>query len=195
MEMSDWQGMSWLNRPKEAAFAKDGVLTAHSGLSGDFWQSTYYDFRKDDGHAFLAPATGAFTAELTFRGAYRALYDQAGLMIRFAPDAWVKYGIEYSEGRTLLSTVVTNGVSDWSAHPVDIDGPVTVRATRIDAAMLLQYATPGGGWTMSRLCPAPGGDGALSVGPYLCSPKREGFSASFDAFSLGPATITQLHSD
>jgi regulation of enolase protein 1 (concanavalin A-like superfamily) len=45
-------------------------------------------------------------------------FDQAGLIVHFNADCWVKTGLEYVDGKARLSCVVTNnGYSDWSTQP------------------------------------------------------------------------------
>ena len=190
-----WDGMAWTAAPPEWS-VEDGVLRAVSGHRTDFWQRTYYGFRRDDGHAYLARRRGAFTAMLTFDGAYEALYDQAGLMIRVDGTRWIKFGIEWTDGRAHLSVVATDGVSDWSAMPVAADGPVTLRATRLADAVLLQHRMDGDGdgdWAMARLAPFAADPEEVGVGPYLCAPERAGFAASSRDFSVGPPAVEGLH--
>lgn len=57
---------------------------------------------------------GDFDVTATVFGDFTSLYDQAGLMIRFDERTWLKAGIEYSDGALQLSTVITNGTSDWA---------------------------------------------------------------------------------
>ena len=45
-------------------------------------------------------------------------YDQAGLMVRFSKDTWLKTSVEYiPDDNSKLGVVVTkNGYSDWSSQ-------------------------------------------------------------------------------
>jgi len=186
-----WAGLAWTTPPAEAAVRADGSLTARSAAKTDFWQRTFYGFQRDDGHALLAPRGGDFTATLTFEGRYRELYDQAGLMLWSGPANWIKFGVELTDGRTHLSVVVTDGASDWSAQPIGLDGPLTVRATRLGTALLLQHGSDADGWHMARLAPITAAD--VSVGPYLCSPERAGFQASFLRLAVTDPLVRALH--
>ena len=186
---SDWPG-EWTSSPA-AAHVADGTLHVTTQDRTDFWQGTFYGFHRDDGHALLRPAPeGDFSVTLTFDGAYDHLYDQAGLMLRASPTAWIKFGIEWTDGAAHLSVVVTDGRSDWSAQPVALDGPVTVRATRLGDAALLQWRD-GPDYRMARLAPLP--DGPLRVGPYCASPERAGFEARFLSVAVGAPEVTALH--
>lgn len=187
----------WLNPPPNWSVDVDNVLHARSGTKTDFWQRTYYGFIRDDGHALLAKRSGEFTATLTFTGRYETLYDQAGLMIRNGPDQWVKFGVEFSDGIPNLSCVVTDGVSDWSARPSQeaLKGPMTIRATRIGNALLLQSRVNSshGSWQMERLAPFSPTSMDVTIGPYLCSPERSGFEAQFIDLKLTDPKVRKLH--
>ena len=188
-----WSGLAWLNAPSDWSVAPDETLHAVSGPRTDFWQSTFYGFRRDDGHAFLRPVDGAFTAKVSFEGDYEHLYDQAGLMIRSNAENWIKLGVEWTDAAAHLSVVVTrNGLSDWSAQPFEKDGSVAIRVTRINSALILQWLDDGT-WRMLRLAPSPEDAATLHVGPYLCSPEREGFRARFSDFEIGEPQVRQLH--
>lgn len=187
-----WADMAWLNEPEDWSVDSAGVLHASSGHKTDFWQRTHYGFERDDGHALLQKRAGDFSAVLTFSGDYETLYDQAGLMARSGPTAWVKFGIELTDGATHLSVVVTDGFSDWSAQPVLLDGPITLRMTRLGSVLLMQYAV-NDGWQMARLAPLPDAATTVNVGPYLCSPERAGFKAHFQVWSLTDPQVKELH--
>jgi uncharacterized protein len=186
----------WLNEPPSWN-ADGGMLTLTTGERTDFWQHTFYGFKRDDGHAFLKPVGGDFTASAVVTGAYENLYDQAGLMLRIDPTRWVKTGIEYTDGLMHFSVVVTNGVSDWSVIPLHDATPrdeLHVRLTRHGDALRVQYRIgSAAAWQMARLAPFPADDAA--VGVMACSPERAGFRASFRDVVVGPAIDRKLHAD
>ena len=188
---------AWLNPPPDCHLDSDKVLNATSGAKTDFWRTTHYGFIRDDGHALLTRRTEDFTATLTFAGKYEALYDQAGLMIRSGPDRWVKFGVEFTDGIPNLSCVVTHRISDWSARPAPeaLDGPITIRATLMGDALLMQSSVSGsdGVWQMERLAPWPTDVTEAYIGPYLCSPERSGFEAQFLRCRISAPEVRDLH--
>lgn len=118
-----WSKSEWLNPPQDWSVDADGALNSISDDRTDFWQTTFYGFQRDNGHALLRPVEGEFTAQLTFQGHYEHLYDQAGLMMRSGPMDWIKFGVEWTDEAAHLSVVVTReGLSDWSAQPITLDG-------------------------------------------------------------------------
>ena len=145
------RSMTWLNEPPEWTQVA-GRLHVVTGERTDFWQETFYGFNRDDGHFYHRPVEGDFTAEVTFDGAYEALYDQAGLMLRLDGTHWLKAGIEFTDGVKHFSVVVTNGRSDWSVVEAPWAlGPVTARLTRHGDAVRVQFRDAGGAWRMARL--------------------------------------------
>jgi uncharacterized protein len=186
---------SWLNEPPSWR-VESGTLSLSTGERTDFWQRTFYGFRRDSGHAFLRPASGDFTASAVVNGAYEHLYDQAGLMLRIDETRWVKTGIEYTDGLMHFSVVVTNGASDWSVVPLPAATPqddVHVRLTRHDDAVRVQYSIGSGPYRLARL--APFSDADAEVGIMACSPERSGFTAAFRDIRVGPAISRELHAD
>lgn len=189
------QNANWHCEPPEWSLDDDG-LTVVTGEKTDFWQDTFYGFRRDDGHFFGLPAGGDFTATVVFEGAYEVLYDQAGLMMRVDRNNWVKTGIEYSDNVTNFSVVVTrDGRSDWSVVGVPlVSGPQEVRLTRLDTAVIVHFRRGDGTWNLMRVADFPKAE-SVQVGPMACSPERAGFSARFLAFSIGPPIEKPLHAD
>jgi regulation of enolase protein 1 (concanavalin A-like superfamily) len=186
---------SWLNEPPTWRF-ENGELRLRTGRETDFWRETFYGFTRDSGHAWLQPVSGDFTAEVTVRGDYQTLYDQAGLMLRLDAANWIKAGIEYTDGMMHFSVVVTHDVSDWSVIPLPHAKPsdeIKVRLTRHDDAVRVQFSVAGSPWQMARLCPFTPGD--ARVGMMACSPQRAGFEASFAGFAVGPAISRELHAE
>ncbi|MGF6177370.1 regulation of enolase protein 1 (concanavalin A-like superfamily) [Ensifer sp. 4252] len=183
----------WLNEPQDWN-VENGVLTLTTEANTDFWQTTFYGFRRHSGHARLQPVSGDFSASVAVRGDYHELYDQAGLMLSIDETHWLKTGIEFTDGLMHFSVVVTNGTSDWSVIPLphaQPDAEVHIRLTRHDAAVRVQFHLGNGVWQMARLCPFS--DRNAQIGVMACSPEREGFTARFEAFTVGPAISRDLH--
>ena len=185
----------WLNEP--ARWSGDHVrLEVTTGFETDFWQTTFYGFQRNSGHAYLAPVTGDFTLSALVTGGYEALYDQAGLMLYLDERNWIKAGIEFTDGMMHFSVVVTREVSDWSVIPLPAATPAAalqVRLTRHDDAVLIQYAIDAEGWQMAKLAPFAAADAYGGV--MACSPKRQGFRAVFDDIEIRPPISRQLHAD
>jgi regulation of enolase protein 1 (concanavalin A-like superfamily) len=186
-------GFEWLNPPP--AWSGDArALALETGAGTDFWRETFYGFVRDSGHAWLAPVEGDFSLAVRFRGEYQALYDQAGLMLRRDAAAWIKTGVEYTDGAMHFSVVVTGARSDWSVIPLPEATPeteVAARLTRHGDAVRVQYALDGGPWRMARL--APFAEGRAAAGIMACSPERAGFRARFEGLEIGPPIARKLH--
>jgi len=185
----------WLNEPAEWA-GDASSLAFRTGDTTDFWRETFYGFIRDNGHAFLQRVSGDFTASAAILGDYQTLYDQAGLLLRVDETQWIKTGIEFTDGLMHFSVVVTNGVSDWSVIPLPNakpSDPVSVRLTRHDNAVRVQFSIGGSSWQMARLCPFPAKD--AEVGVMACSPQRAGFAARFRDIQVGPPIARDLHAE
>ena len=174
----------------------DDVLAVTTGNKTDFWQDTFYGFRRDDGHFLGIDVQDDFTAVVTFEGDYEVLYDQAGMMMRVDHRTWLKTGIEFSDDMTNFSVVVTrDGRSDWSVIGVPrVSGPQKVRLTRIGTAAFVHYLGADGAWRLMRLADFPAVS-PLKVGPMACSPQRAGFKVRFIAFEIGAPIKKPLHGD
>ena len=182
----------WLNEPRVWSL-EGGVLEVTTDAETDFWRETHYGFTRDSGH-FLGVATASgFTAQLRVRGAYEALYDQAGIMVRVDERRWVKAGIELSDGRAMLSSVLTDGRSDWATAPFEHDArDFWMRATVADGVLRLQVSADGRLWPLVRLAPFPRAE-TYRVGPMACTPQRAGLRVRFSDFRLGAPTGRDLH--
>lgn len=174
----------WLNAPPNWREA-EGLIEATTGDRTDFWRETHYGFLRDDGHFRAAEAPAEFSATVTFRGDYQALYDQAGLMLRQDARNWIKAGVEFVAGRRMLSVVVTRELSDWSTTPCPVaDEWLLLRMTRIGGAVHVHWAAESAPETFRMLRLAPFSPGPAQVGPMCCSPQRAGFRAAFRDFAI-----------
>ena len=187
-----WHGGKWLN-PPQASIADDAGLYVVTDAGSDFWQETFYGFKRDSGHFYGFLTDGDFTAQLRVRGQFKALYDQAGIMVRVDETRWMKAGIEISDGRAMLSSVVTIGQSDWATNPYEGNPEdFWIRATVKAGVLRLQVSNDGVTWALMRLCPFPVSE-RYTVGPMTCSPERGGLKVSFSGWRLGPPLDKQLH--
>lgn len=185
-------GGSWLNRPTTTSFSND-KLTIITDAKTDFWRETFYGFIRDTGHALLFEQPGSFAAEIRIEGGYEALYDQAGLMVRIDQRRWMKAGVEFTDGKPYLSTVVTNGRSDWSITDLDGDlSDIRLRVTVAKESLRIQVSLDTVVWSLVRLAPFPGANRYL-VGPMAATPERAGFRAVFSGFRCGAASTKDLH--
>ncbi len=186
---------TWHSEPPEWSLTDD-ALTLTTGTKTDFWQDTFYGFRRDDGHFLGRDAPEEFTASVTFDAAYDVLYDQAGLMMRIDSRNWLKSGIEYSDSVTNFSVVVTrDGRSDWSVIAMPrVSGPQTVRLTRKGGAAIVHFRAKGGGWQLMRLANFPV-SALAKVGPMACSPERAGLYVRFSDLEIDRPIDNPLHAD
>lgn len=182
----------WLNEPGRWS-AEDDSLQLVTDKATDFWRETHYGFTRDSGHFLGFSAGDAFTAELRVRADFQALYDQAGIMVRVDAQHWVKAGIEFSDGRAMLASVLTDGRSDWATAPYEHDaGDFWMRATVANGVLRLQVSADGKLWPLMRLAPFPKANAYL-VGPMACTPERAGLNVEFSAFRLKQPLDKDLH--
>lgn len=145
---------------------------------------TLHNFIKDDAPFYFQEVSGDFTATVKVTGAYRSLYDQAGLMVRESETVWMKCGIEFLEGVQQASAVITREFSDWSIVPLP-DNPPTIwfRAKRTGAAIEVFYSRDGADFSLIRqgyLSAAP----TLKVGVMCAAPTGDGFDVTFEDFTI-----------
>ncbi|MGJ4940350.1 DUF1349 domain-containing protein [Bradyrhizobium sp. HKCCYLS1011] len=182
----------WLNEPEQWT-ALAGGLHVVTDRATDFWQETHYGFHRDNGHFLGFPTTDAFTAEMRVQGDFQALYDQAGIMVRIDAQHWVKAGIEFSDGRAMLASVLTDGRSDWATAPYERDPrDFWVRATVANGTLRLQVSHDGRVWPLVRLSPFPRAS-SYRVGPMACTPERAGLQVAFSMFRLTAPLGRGLH--
>jgi regulation of enolase protein 1 (concanavalin A-like superfamily) len=183
----------WLNEPKSWKTDLVGDLSMVTDKGTDFWRETHYGFTRDSGHFLGFTTPDAFTAQLRIRGRYEKLYDQAGIMVRLDERRWVKAGIELSDGRAMLSSVLTDGRSDWATGPYEHDAQdFWMRATVAKGVLRLQVSADGQTWPLVRLAPFPVAS-SYQVGPMACTPERGGLAIHFSELRITPPLGKDLH--
>ena len=190
---SQWERGRWLNAPKAHRLLPGEVLQVVTDEGTDFWRETHYGFTRDSGHFLAFDAPERFTCQLRVRGTFEQLYDQAGIMIRVDERRWVKAGIELNDGRAMLSSVLTDGHSDWATGAFDGDpSDFWMRATVDTGVLRLQVSADGRHWPLLRLCPFPVAR-TYQVGPMACTPERAGLEVRFSEMRIGPVLGRALH--
>jgi regulation of enolase protein 1 (concanavalin A-like superfamily) len=175
--------MEWYNEPPSWR-DEGGILTVTTAPDTDFWCVTHYGFVRDTGHVRYAMIAGDVTAEVHVQGAYRDLYDQAGLMIRLDERNWIKCGIELVDGVQQVSAVVTREYSDWSVAPLPDPPPALwLRVSRRGSALEVQYALDGERYALLRLAYLPPAE-VVRVGPMCASPEGDGVTVAFEGFTV-----------
>lgn len=183
---------SWINEPTRW-HTNGHRLEVVTDDRTDFWRETHYGFTRHSGHFFGCPIAGGFTADLRVRARYRELYDQAGIMVRVDEANWVKAGIELTDGRPNLGSVLTLGRSDWATGPFEGDATdFWIRASVAGGVLRLQASADGRTWPTLRLCPFPAA-ASYQVGPFCCTPERQGLEVQFSDFRVGPPLDKDLH--
>ena len=183
----------WLNAPAQWSAAPNGEVSVVTDRATDFWRETHYGFTRDSGHFLAFPTPAAFTAQLRIRGAYEKLYDQAGIMVRLDERRWVKAGIELSDGRAMLSSVLTDGRSDWATSPYAGDPrDFWMRVTVAKGVLRLQVSADGVHWPLMRLAPFPIA-ASYQVGPMACTPERDGLHVRFSNLLITAPLEKDLH--
>ena len=177
------ENMQWFNEPENYSI-RNGVLEMQVPAQTDFWRIAHYGFTVDDGPFLYAVYGGEFEAKIKVSGEYETRFDQAGMMIRLDHENYVKFGIEFVDGKFNISAVVTHHTSDWSV--IRLDEPIPhlwLKAVRRLDAIELFYSFDDREYTMMRTlwmqdnCP-------LQVGPVAACPDGQGFKARFSDFKV-----------
>ena len=118
-----WETATWLNRPPKVRTDGSDLLVT-TGPATDFWRTTGYGYVRDTGHALLTEFPVDSAVEVGYVAQFDELYDQAGLLVRVDPSAWVKAGTELTDGAaeevripSRVSIRYLANVAAWSELP------------------------------------------------------------------------------
>jgi len=181
--------LRWMN-PPEGWSLSGGVLSIEPRAGTDFWRRPLTGIEADNGHILGMDVEGDFVVTTEVRYHFVHQYDQAGLMVRAAPDCWVKTSVEHQPGGPgTLGAVVTNlGHSDWSLQDYRGAGALRLRIEYRGGDVTVEFAGGADGWhTMREAHLHRQGAGPLLCGLYACSPKGEGFRAEFTGLRIETA--------
>lgn len=180
--------LQWYCEPTQWRIdAERSCLVVEPDAESDFWQRTHYGFQADNGHFLYATVPGDFEISTHVALFPKHQYDQAGLMVRFSAECWIKTAIEYEpDEHDRLGVVVTNrGYSDWSTQDISDVRRIHLRVSRARCDYTVAASFDGADWTQLRvthLDHAP--DDPVQSGLYACSPKAKGFRAEFNHLNI-----------
>lgn len=175
--------MQWFNQPEKWSL-EGNKLSMFVTPKTDFWRITHYGFTVDDGPFLYETVGGEFEVKVKITGAFKARFDQMGLMLRINERTWIKAGVEFVGNKVNISTVVTNEKSDWSViETQDNPGSVWIKAFRKLDAVELFFSLDDIKYTMMRVAYFPD-NVPVMAGMAAASPDGEGFEALFEDFEV-----------
>jgi len=175
--------MQWFNEPAKWQI-KDNSLIMQVTPQSDYWRIAHYGFTVDDAPFYFANYGGEFEAKVKLTGAYKARFDQMGLMIRTNEKNYIKTGVEFVDGKFNVSTVVTHDKSDWSVLPLEKVPPfIWIKVVRRLDALEIFYSLDDKNYIMTRNAPLQD-NAPVMVGLMAASPDGAGFEAKFENFSV-----------
>lgn len=186
------QAFYWINEPQRWQNTA-GTLSVTTDEHTDFWRQTWYGFTRFSGHVYGCDVSGDFTFQVKVKADFKALYDQAGIMLIGDEEHWLKAGIEFNDGAPAIGSVLTLGHSDWSTG--QFSGRADqfwMRLTRKGDSLRLQYSADGISWPLLRLAYFPGNE-TCTVGVMCCTPERGGLAVVFEDILLTAPLDKALH--
>ena len=175
--------MQWYNEPEQWQI-KNNSLIMQVTPNSDYWRIAHYGFTVDDAPFYYATYGGEFEAKVKLTGAYKARFDQMGLMIRTDHKNYIKTGVEFVDGKFNVSTVVTHEKSDWSVIPLDKVPPfIWIKVIRRLDAIEIFYSLDDKEYIMARNAPLQDNTPVM-IGLMAASPDGKGFEAKFENFKV-----------
>ncbi|RYG07819.1 MAG: DUF1349 domain-containing protein [Chitinophagaceae bacterium] len=175
--------MNWFNEPEKWEI-KNNSLIMQVTPSSDYWRISHYGFTVDDAPFYYGNYGGEFEAKVKLTGAYKARFDQMGLMIRIDEKNYIKTGVEFVDGKFNVSTVVTKIKSDWSVTPLEKAPPfIWIKVLRRLDALEIFYSLDDKNYIMTRNAPLQDNTPVM-IGLMAASPDGNGFEAKFEHFKV-----------
>ncbi|SEN99089.1 hypothetical protein SAMN04488134_10349 [Amphibacillus marinus] len=180
--------LKWFSAPKRWQLNQtEGQLVIYPAAQTDFWQKTHYGFEVDNGHFLYYETNQDFRLTTKLSGEPVNRYDQAGLMVRYSADNWIKTSVEFIPDQpNKLGAVVTRaGYSDWSSQADT--GTATYqyfRITKQNTNYYIDYSRDGQNWQQIRMAYLPANKQSAMIGVYACSPQGQGYQACFDFLKI-----------
>jgi regulation of enolase protein 1 (concanavalin A-like superfamily) len=175
--------LQWYNEPEKWGI-KNNVLTMQVTPKSDYWRISHYGFTVDDAPFYYGNYGGEFEAKVKLTGAYKARFDQMGLMVRTDHKNYIKTGIEFVDGKFNVSTVVTHEKSDWSVTTLEkAPAFIWIKVVRRLDALEIFYSLDDKTYTLARNAPLQD-NAPVMIGLMAASPDGNGFEAKFENFTV-----------
>jgi len=175
--------MQWFNEPEKWTIQHNS-LTMQVTPGSDYWRIAHYGFTVDDAPFYYTTYGGEFEAKVKLTGAYKARFDQMGLMLRIDHKNYIKTGVEFVDGKFNVSTVVTHDKSDWSVLPLtEAPSFIWIKVVRRLDAVEVFYSLDDKNYIMTRNAPLQDNTPVM-VGLMAASPDGKGFEAKFENFKV-----------
>ena len=184
---------SWFCEPSGHRVEGNKIIIIPDSGS-DFWQRTHYGFRNNNGHCLWTDCSGDFVLKTHVKYQPKNQFDQAGLIVYFTEDFWIKCSVEHEPDQPYnLGSVVTNmGYSDWATQPFlkkEVDMEFMIKHVKQDFEIYCrEYGTER--WQQLRISrlelPV---DTMFHVGIYACSPKKGGVEAVFENLEIDQCSV------
>jgi regulation of enolase protein 1 (concanavalin A-like superfamily) len=183
--------LKWLGAPLAQRIA-GGTFSITSGPRTDWFVDPAGTEPNVSAPALLGNPEGDFVLSACVEVDFEQTYDAGVLALWRNGATWAKLCFEYSpQGRPMVVSVVTRGVSDDCNSIVVAATSVWLRVAHIGRAYAFHASTDGAVWQFVRYFAFSEGTG-LSVGFEAQSPLGEGCTARFSDLRFNQATLAEL---
>lgn len=185
--------LAWKNDPTDwAVETKGGLRATAPGQTDWFIAPDGSQDRRSAPLALFAAGEGDFTFQARVTVGFASTFDAGVLMVYAEGDRWGKLCFEYSpQGKPMVVSVVTKGVSD-DCNSVVIDGSdVCLRISRTGQTFAFHYSTDGSYWNMARYFTL-GEVSGLQAGLSAQCPTGESCTVTFDDIRYERRTIENI---
>lgn len=172
--------LDWQVAPRDWTVGTDGSLRIVAGPRTDLFVDPAGGVAALGAPRIVGAVEGDFQLSARVRADLRATFDAGALVLHAADHTWVKLALERSpQGKAMIVSVVTRGVSDDANGRVVIGEGVWLRVSRVGGACALHASDDGARWELVRHFALDAPDG-LTAGFLAQSPTGEGATATFD---------------
>ncbi|HEX5899726.1 MAG TPA: DUF1349 domain-containing protein [Solirubrobacteraceae bacterium] len=184
--------LDWQVAPRDWTVGPDGSLRIVAGPRTDLFVDPAGGVAALGAPRIVGAVEGDFQLSARVRADLQATFDAGALVLYAADHTWVKLALERSpQGKAMIVSVVTRGVSDDANGRVVTGEGVWLRVSRIGGACALHASDDGARWELVRHFALDAPDG-LTAGFLAQSPTGEGATATFDDVRFVAEPLAEL---